>query len=270
MNQLNKMEQEVVYLSAVNELLRSMVNYELIMCDGERERQSIQFKTMTHQQFFFIALVDFLSKTDEKALVPSTPYLAALRTITEAPNFERNGSVLDLKKAVDSFTTWLQAEIAVKLWLPSIILDTEIRVTRYLVLKIAGNLSKHNSLRAVGVAQDLQRLLRKAGHKVELYQAMLVQEEIYDIFHDDICAYHASTIAEFLNALSWGIHNYLQPECTRSFTPNIDESTLYGFKYPTDLEHHYAKIRYYEMMNQVRSAPIFEPFTVTENLKGRY
>lgn len=89
MNQLNKMEQEVVYLSAVNELLRSMINYELIMRDGEGERQSIQFKTMTHQQFFFIALVDFLSKTDEKALVPSSPYLAALRTITEAPNFEK-------------------------------------------------------------------------------------------------------------------------------------------------------------------------------------
>jgi hypothetical protein len=35
MSQLNKMEQEVVYLSAVNELPQSMVNYELITLGGE-------------------------------------------------------------------------------------------------------------------------------------------------------------------------------------------------------------------------------------------
>lgn len=270
MSPLNKMEQEVVYLSAVNELLRSMVNYELITLGGEGDRQSIQFKTMTHQQFFFIVLVDFLSMTDEKALVPPMPYLRALSSIAEAPCFEKNGSVLDLRKAVDAFTKWLRVEIAVELWLPSIILEVEIRVSRYLVLKIVGNLSKHNSLRSVGVAEELQRLISKAGPAVELYQAMLVQEEIYDILHDDVCAYHASTIAEFLTTLSWGIQNYLTPEYSRSFIPDIDGSSLYGFQYPAVLEHQYAKICYWNLMNQVRLAPIFKPFTVMENLKGRY
>jgi hypothetical protein len=264
------MEQEVVYLAAVNELLQSMVNYELITLGGEGARQSIQFKTMTHQQFFFIALVDFLSKTDEKAPVPSAPYLRALRTIAEAPSFEENGSVLALKKAVDAFTEWLQVEIAVELWLPSIILEVEIRIPRYLVLKIVGNLSKHNSLRSVGVAEELQRLLRDAGITVELYQAMLVQEEVYEILHDDVCVYHASTIAEFLNALSWGIQNYLQPEYSRSFTPAIDGSARYKFQYPAALEHQYAKICYWNLMNQVHTGPCLKPFTVTEYLKGRY
>jgi hypothetical protein len=270
MSQLNKMEQEVVYLSAVNELLRSMLNYELITQGGEGKRQSIQFKTMTHQQFFFIALVDFLSMTDKKALVPSTPYLRALKSIAEAPSFEENFSVFDLKKAVDDFTEWLSLEIAVDLWLPSIILEAEIRVPRYLVLKIVGNLSKHNSLRSVGVAEELQGILNKAGYTVELYQAMLAQEEMYEIFHDDVCAYQASTIAEHLNRLLWGIKNYLMPEYSRSFTPDINGSSLYRFQYPTALEHKYARSCYWNLMNQVRSAPDVELFTVTEHLKGRY
>lgn len=154
-----------------------------------------------------------------------------------------------------AFTDWLSVEIPVELWLPSILLEVEIRIPRILLLKIAGNLSKHNVLRSVGVAEDIQSLLRNAGSNVELYQAMLVQEEIYEIFHDDVCAYHASTIAEFLNELSWGIQNYLKPEYSRSFTPSIDGSPLYEFQYPKELDNHYAKICYWNLMNQVQSGP---------------
>lgn len=270
MCQMNKMEEEVVYLSAVIELLRSMVNYELMAVVGDGDHKSVQFKSTTHRQFFFIALVDFLSQTDAKAPVPSTPYLGALRAISNAPSFEVNDSADDLKKAVKAFTWWLREEIAVDTWLSSIDLQVNIRITRYLLLKIVGNLSKHNTLRSVGVAEELQRLLQKVGKKVELYQAMLIQEEIYEKFHDDVCAYHASTIAEFLNGLSWGIQHYLKPEYVRSFTPEAGESVMYKFLYPQELVHPYAKTCYWNLMNQVRSGPIFAAFTVTEYLKGNY
>ncbi|CAI8989223.1 hypothetical protein [Pseudomonas chlororaphis] len=270
MSQMNKMEEEVVYLSAVIELLKSMVNYELMAVVGEGDDKSVQFKTMTHQQFFFIALVDFLSQTDKKAPVPPVPYLRALRAIGNAPNFTVNDSVFDLRNAVAAFADWLHVEIAVDLWLPSLDLQVEVHIPRHLLLKIVGTLSKHNSLRSVGVAEELQRLLQKAGKTVELYQAMLVQEEIFEIFHDDVCAYHASTIVEFLNGLSWGIQNYLKPEYSRSFTPASDGSARYRFQYPKQLENSYAKSCYWNLMNHVRSGPIFAPFTVTKHLKGRY
>ena len=270
MSQMNKMEEEVVYLCAVIELLRSMLNYELMAVLGDGDHKSVQFKTMTHRQFFFIALVDFLSQTDAKAPVPSTPYLGALRAISCAPSFEVDDSVIHLKNAVKAFAGWLHEEIAVDTWLPSIDLQVDIRITRYLLLKIVGNLSKHNTLRSVGVAEELQRLLQKVGKKVELYQAMLIQEDIYEKFHDDVCAYHASTIAEFLNDLSWGVQLYLKPEYARSFTPAGDESLAYKFLYPEALEHPYAKTCYWNLMNRVRSGPIFPPFTVTEHLKGNY
>ncbi|MGH8350841.1 MAG: hypothetical protein ACRES5_30395 [Pseudomonas sp.] len=267
---MNKMEQEVVYLSAVNELLGSMVNYELMTLGGEGDRQSVQFKTMTHQQFFYIALVDFLSPTDKHAPVPSVPYLGALRAISNTPCFAVDDSALGLKSAAAAFHEWLHVEIGVDMWLPSLDLQIEVHVPRCLLLKVVGNLSKHNSLRSVLVAKDLQGLLQKAGKPVELYQAMLVQEDMYEIFHDDVCVYHASTIAEFLNGLSWGIQNYLKPEYTRSFSPGADGSPFYKFQYPRELEHPYAKTCYWNLMNQVRSEPNFKPFTVTEHLKGKY
>lgn len=267
---MNEMEKEVVYLSAVVELLRSMVNYELLLVVGSGDHQQVQFNTSTHRQFFFIGLVDFLSQTDPKAPVPATPYLSALRAISNAPSFDVNGSVDDLKNAVNVFTEWLREEIAVDTWLPSISLQVNIRITRVLLLKIVGNLSKHNTLRSVGVAEDLQRLLQKAGHKVELYQAMLIQEDIYEKFHDDVCAYHASTIAEFLNGLTWGIQRYLKPEYDRSFTREGGDPPRYKFLYPEALENPYAKTCYWNLMNRVRSGPIFPPFTVTEHLKGEY
>lgn len=266
------MEEEVIYLSAVTELLRSMVNFELMKVVGEGDHKQVRFETSVHRQFFFIALVDFLSRTDAKAPVPSVPYLRALKAICDAPCFDANNSVLSLKKAVNAFSAWLREEISIPAWLPSISLQVEFSIPRYTVLKIVGNLSKHNTLRSVGVAEDIQLHLQKAGKPVELYQAMLAQEDLYDIFHDDVCAYHGSTIVEFLNGLVWGIQNYLLPDYRRAYTPEGGDSLAYKFRCPEGLESPYAKTCYHNLMNRVRTGPIFEPFVVTEHLKikGRY
>jgi len=266
----NTVENEVIYLLAVTEQLRSMVNYALMTVVGENQHKNVQFKTSTHRQLFFIALVDFLSQTDAKAPVPPTPYLRALRAIGENPSFEVRGSAARLRNAVKAFTDWLDEEITVEMWLPSIDTEADFHIPRSLMLKIVGNLAKHNTLRSVGVAADLQRLLQKAGKPVELYQAMLAQEDVYERFHDDVCAYHASTIAEFLNGLTWGIQTYLQDEFLRSFTPEGGGSPMYKYQYPDAVQHPYARTCYWRLMDLVRSGPIFDPFTVTKHLKGLY
>lgn len=176
----------------------------------------------------------------------------------------------DLRKSVNIFADWLNEKITVALWLPSLDLETEVQISRLLLLKIVGNVSKHNTLRSVGVAADLRSLLQEAGHDFDLFQAMLAQEEIYESFHDNVSMYHASTIVEFLNNIYWGIQNYLLPEYSRSFTPDGGGSSRYKFLYPDTLENPYARHCYWGLMNQIRSEPIFEPFTVTEHLKGQY
>ncbi|WP_238540713.1 hypothetical protein [Pseudomonas sp. GM48] len=267
---MNKMEQEVVYLSAAIDLIKSMVNRAMFSVAGDGEHKNIWFESSTHRQLFSILLVDFLSPTDPMAPVPSQFFLAALSSVAEKPSFEVSESVRNLKEAVGTFRKWLRVEIPVNAWLPSIDRQVVLRIPRYVLLKIDGNISKHNSLRSARVAAELQVLLIKAGEPTELYQAMLAQQDIYDIFHDDVSAYHASTIAEFLNGVWWGIQNYLQPEYHRSFTPPEDGLLIYGFKCPSEIVHPYAKACYSELMNQVQQGPIFKPFIVTKHHKGKY
>ncbi|WP_234044339.1 hypothetical protein [Pseudomonas chlororaphis] len=267
---MNKMEQEVVYLTAAIELIESMVNKAMFSVEGDGENKNVWFKSFTHRQFFSIALVDFLSTTDKDAPVPKTSYLNALRTIANAPSLEQFGSVAHLKQAVDSFSSWLDTEIEVDAWFSSIDRQLALKISRCLLLKIGGNLSKHNFLRSIGVAKDVQRLLSNAGAEIELHQAILLQPEIYDLFHDDVAAYHASTIAEFLNELWWGIHIYLIPEFNRSIIHYYDDTGRYEYQYPSALTHPFGKSCYWNLMNQILRKPYFERFTITRHLKGNY
>ncbi|MNR09267.1 hypothetical protein D3C85_1254630 [compost metagenome] len=145
-----------------------------------------------------------------------------------------------------------------------------LKISRSLLLKIGGNLSKHNFLRSVGVAKDLQRLLSNVGVEVELHEAILLQPEIYDVFHTDVAAYHASTIAEYLNELWWGIQTYLTPEFNRSIIHDYDGTGRYTYQYPPELVHPFGKNCYWNLMNQVRTEPYFPRFTITRHLKGEY
>src|SRR5947209_14419859 len=141
---LNDVEEEVILLKAVWELIDSMVNFEMLQLLGQDPDSSILFETMTHQRFFNIVLVDFLSRTDKKAFIKQTSYLGALKKISKSPHFDVNGSVASLSKATHEFIDWLEQEVEVhKIWLPSIRTETTLRLSRIAFLKMCGNISKH-------------------------------------------------------------------------------------------------------------------------------
>lgn len=267
---MNKMDQEVIYLLAAVDLIRSMVNRAMFSVPRDGKDTNIWFESSMHRQFFSIALVDFLSTTDKDAPVPKTSYLNALRTVANDPSFDQHDSAASLRVAVDNFVEWLETDIEVDAWLPSIDRQLVLPISRCLLLKIGGNLSKHNFLRSIGVAKDIRRLLANIGVDVELHQAIILQSEIYEIFHTDIAAYHASTIAEFLNEIWWGVHTYLTPEFRRSIVKENDGTGLYRYQYPIELTHPFSKTCYWDLMNLIRSGPIFQRFTITPHLKGAY
>jgi hypothetical protein len=76
----------------------------------------------------------------------------------------------------------------------------------------------------------------------------LIIDEFYEWFHTNVFAYHSSAIAEFLNNLRWGIHDYLRREFLRSFTREPG-SIAYHFKYPAGSQHPTGK--YWNLMNDV-------------------
>lgn len=264
------LEEEVVFLKAIKEIIDSMVNFEMLTLHGTDPDSTVLFKTSTHQRFFNVVLVDFLSRTDKKAPVKQSSYLGALRAISVRPSFSVDDSVATLSNATCTFVDWLEQKASVNVWLPSINTQATIQISRLSFLKMCGDISKHNILRSVGVAEELQQTLAASGAPVELEDAMLALDDFYERFHNDILNYHSSTIAEFLNNIRWGIYEYLQPEFRRSIVWEDGDPPMYRYTYPKGVAHNFAKQCYWDLMNEVRAQPYVRRFEVTKWLKLSY
>jgi hypothetical protein len=105
---------------------------------------------------------------------------------------------------------------------------------------------------------------------VTIEESLLALTDFYERFHTDILNYHSSTIAEFLNNIRWGIYEYMQPEFHRSIVWESGDPPKYRYIYPDAVTSRLAKECYWELMNEVRSAPYMRKFTVTKSLKLRY
>lgn len=263
-------EQEVIVLKAVIELINSMVNFELMDLLWKDPDSNILFKSPTHQRFFNIILVDFLSCTDKKGPIKPNSYLGGLKEIVNNPYFDENNSAHNLKVATQEFKAWLEQEVEVDVWLPSIDKETKLKISRFDFLKMTGNISKHNYLRAVNLAEELKEILSKSGITVDINEALSALAEFYERFHTDILNYHSSTIAEFLNNIRWGIYDYLQPEFKKSIVWEGGHPPKYHCTYPKGIQSEFAKTCYWELMNEVREEPYMRKFKVTKWLKSRY
>lgn len=267
---MTDIEEEVILLLAVKELIDSMVNFELLEILGSDPESEIKFHSATHQKFFNIVLVDFLSQTDPKSPVKQTSYLSALQSISDTPKFDGNGSVTSLKKTTVDFVHWLEKEIEVTTWFPSINKKLNLKISRIEYLKMCGNISKHHYLRAVRVAGDLKKTLEKCSITITSDDALLALADFYERFHSDILNYQASTIAEFLNNIRWGIYEYLHAEYQRSIVRESHEPSIYRYTYPPQIMTDFSKQCYWQLMNEVRNPPYVRRFRVNKFLKLRY
>ena len=265
-----QMEQEVIILKAIQELINNMVNNEMLSLAGNDPDSNIKFQSITHQSFFNIILVDFLSCTDKNGPVKPKSYLAGLREISNNPQFNVDNSVALLQQSAEEFKGWLEQEVEVDVPLPFIEKETKLKIKRLDFLKITGNISKHNYLRSSGVAKDLKERLENSGIKVEANDELIALANFHERFHTEILNYHGSTIAEFLNNIRWGIYEYLRPEFHRSIVWDRDNPPFYKYKYPQKIKTKFAKTCYEELMNAVRVEPHMRKFEVTKWLKRRY
>jgi hypothetical protein len=268
--EFTEIEQEVIFLKAINESIDSMVNHEILkLSEGNNGAQAI-FKTPIHQRFFNIILVDFLSKSSREITGKSISCLDTLAEICEKPNFNQHNSVKSLSRAVKAFKKWLEREIKVKVWLPSINLETKLRVHRQEFIKICGDISKHNFSRLSRRVDDLKNILSRSGMKVSDEDGLLIIDDFYERFHTDIFSYHGSHLVEQLNTIRWGIQEYLQPEYKRSIVYEGGNPAKYSYTYPSGINTEFAKNCYWVLMNEVRATPYFKRFKTYRILKRRY
>ena len=267
----NNVEKEVIFLKAIKALIDSIVNNEVLDLFRADPHSEVHFKSMTHQKYFNIILLDLLSCSDKKVLGEQQSYLGAIRSICQSPNFNKNNSIDELNISNNEFVNWLKQEVEVKIWLPSIDTEANLIIKRIEFIKISGNISKHNFSRLSGVAKKLIEIFKRNHIDISFEDALLILDECYETFHFDLINYHGSTISEFLNNIRWGIYHYLQPEFQQSIVYEGDEHPWkYHYTYPEDINNDFAKNCYWDLMNEVRSKPYMKKFQVTRYLKMRY
>lgn len=261
------LESEVMILLAITDVIDSIVNREVLDIGHESVTEA-RFKTYTHAKYFNLVLVDLLSGTDKDAPVEQRPYLQALAGICEAPHFDVIGSIQPLREAHAAFTSWLNTEIVINgMWLPSINLALPLRVKRIEVLKIAGNICKHNTLRSMQTVRSFQKVLRANKVEIAIERVMLVMEEVYQWFHRDKFIAQSNALCEFLNSIRWGVHDYLRPEFERSMVRHSD-GIGYHYTYPLGIQSEYAQTCYWGLMNWIRSRPFLHRFKVRDVWKS--
>lgn len=283
MSSFTAIEQESIILNAVWSMIDDMVNYEIFVKSDEPEVSNLVFSTMTHRRFFNVLLVDFLSRPQASAGKPlpfdlplpptgvrstDQTYLFYLRRVCDNPQLGRDAS--QLIKLVESFASWLEAKAHVeRVWFPSIGLELDMKVERMLFIKVCGNTAKHNFSRLSDNVNKIVRLLGEHGHSIGEQDGYLLLPEFQEWFHNDVFAYHATTIAEYLNNIRWAIFEYLQPEYHRSYE-RIEPHPMYKFNYPNGVSQPIGKAMYWDLMNMVRSRPCFRNFVANDIVKGRY
>ncbi len=264
-------ESEVILLKAVNEHINDMVNHSLLEIRGKYPEQMIMFHDSPHRTLFFIRLVDFLSSTDAKGPLPKTIFLKGLADICSNPNFSINNSIFELTETVRLFRDWLNNTREIDIWLPSITKDITLKITMLEAIKMSGDISKHNYLRAIGVAEGFQKVLSRSGVNVDITTSLLALSDFQERFGDDVLIYLSSSICEFLNNIRLGIRAYLTYEFQRSYTPvNFGSLDAYEYNIPENIKSDYAKHCYWELMNQLRSKPYMPKFVICNSFKTEY
>lgn len=284
---LNRTEQEAIILKAVWSMVDEMVNFAIFMPLGNRLHDTnLMPRTTDTRRLFHILLGDFLSQLVRKGKrglpfdLPSPPtntrasdltFLFYLRNVCDDPKLNLNAE--RLLDPVNAFSNWLEANTYIEnVWLPSIGVELDLTIDRITWLKICADIGKHSFARLEPNVAKIVRILSEHGQDIDEGLGYAVLPEFWQWFHEHLFAYHLSTIAQFLNEIRWGIHEYLQPEFARAYhvTSNDPRAPSYAFRPPAEITAPIARTMYWDLMNLARSRPYFPRFTVTQSLKNQF
>lgn len=259
------MEFEVISLDVALTTINSMANWLVLELYGHDDAKELKFPTETHQKYFYVILLDFISEVNGLFTGADITCMDLLGRITARPQLEIDNSAKSLQAAHSAFKAWLATDVTVD------VADLgQLTLSREEIIYIAGNISKHHFGRLTNVIKKLQRFLAVSTPEQNI---MLALEQVYFRFNDDILSYHACTIAEHVNNIRWGIHEYLLPEYRRSYR-EIEDADLnvmrYDFDVPTEITTDLARSCYWDLMNSVRTKPYIPRFVANEVLKERY
>lgn len=284
---LNDIEQEAIILGAVIGMVDDMVNHSIFCSLGEKRADTnLLPQTAESLRHFGTLLRDFLSPVSGKGKGP-LPFglpkpengdnavdhttLYYLRQVCKKPLI--GTEIAHLARIVEEFGVWLETHaVADDVWLANIGVKVNLRIKRIDFIRMSGDIGKHNFLRLGGQANRLRSILAENGVTIDESDAYLALPDCWEWFHTHLLAYHASTIAEFLNNIRYAIRLYIAPVANARYraTGNIDGVEMFTFERPDTIVNKFAWAQYFELLQGSLRKPNFPPFTVTPSMKMRF
>lgn len=280
------LEQEAIVLNAVMGMVDDMVNHAIFSLSGKNtQNTNLLPQTSDTLRQFSILLRDFLSPVRGKGPMPfglprspeagketDRTTLFYLARICENPLIGKEIAFLAMH--VRDFIEWLEVLAFVpKVWFANIRVEVDVSIKRIDFIRMGGDIGKHNFLRLGAQAAKLQKILGDNGVTIDESQAYAALPDCWDWFHTHLFAYHASTLAEFLNNIRYAIRLYIKPvaESRYRITGKIDDYLdLYTYDCPSEIVNEFAWAQYYGLLNSTRYKPNFPHFSVTQSLKGQF
>ena len=284
---MNDHEREAIILDSAWKMIDSMVNWALFCPVDLCKPTTLMFQNREHATIFIILLGDFLSQirayknqpmpldlreSPTNARPSDLTFLYHLKRVCEAPQL--NATAVSLLGCIEKFSKWLEGEFMVpKVYFYDIDIEADIRIERYRYLKMCADIAKHHLGRLSYNVRHIRNLLNSAGCSVTEYEAYMAVDNFYDRFFEDVFLYHSGVIAEFLNNIRWSIFSYLQPEFHRSyhitgeFSPGLP---AYRYHIPVQIQEPIAQAMYWNIMNRVRTKPLFPKFVIDDIFNQRY
>lgn len=265
-------EREVIGLCIALEALDDMANRALLdlpaLGGGPSEGIEVHYRSREHQQLFLIRLLDFVKEEGDKSLTGvSGSCLDVLIAACGTRSFCDDQPVLGLEHATSSLAQWLSTETTVRLWLPTLNLDIDVKITRTEFLYILANYAKHNLSRLTRISERIAKLLESNGHPVDPSQVPLALDDFREHLQEDYFVYYGTWLAELVNGLRWAIQDYLIGTFRWAYLPG--QGLAYSYRYPESISSEIPRQWYWRLMNHVRSGPHVERFTGAEYLKRR-
>ncbi|MBX9902666.1 MAG: hypothetical protein K2Y28_17950 [Burkholderiaceae bacterium] len=268
----SSVEREIIGLCICLEAIGDIANHALFTLrdvSGYPEEVEALFHSHIHRDLFLIRLLDFAKEKGDTNLtgVPGS-CISVLKAICETKHFEINGSVAELKSAIEALEAWLQHKQEIMLWLPTLETEAKLFVSRLEFLSIVGNHSKHNLSRLTGVSRDIAKILNDHGYKVLEEQIPLALDDFREHLSGNYFIYYGTWLCELLNDIRWGMQSYLQPVFLRSYAVISNDTGHCRYEYPPNIQTDISRQWYRRLMNNVRTKPYLKRFKGSRHLKG--
>lgn len=213
--------------------------------------QEVWFPNSVSHKLFYICLLDLQKKMNTKVVGNGMDFsvIEGLKKITENPIL--SSDCQNLKDSAEAYISWLDTEIEIPFCSNTVKQEITLKIKRKDIIDLSANKSKHSLGKLNVNAERITKILQRSNVEIDFMEGLLLLDDFYEQFHEDILIYYTTLIAKMLSDIRNSIFEYLTPVYKNAYTTE-DHPTIknfYTFQIPEGFEEKTCKHFFWNLMN---------------------